>query len=127
MQTYRFSKRSLQRLQGVHPQLVLIASRALLYSEVDFAITEGVRDIETQKRYVSEGKSQTLQSRHLTGDAIDVVAYVNGRISWQWDLYVEIARAFKRAARELGFDIEWGGDWTAFKDGVHFQRGKDGA
>lgn len=122
MQPYRFSERSIDKLKGVHPELVLVASRALQYSEIDFAIIEGVRDLETQKRYQREGKSKTLHSRHLTGDAIDVAAYVDGHINWTWDLYEEIARAFKRAADELGIPIVWGGDWESFKDGVHFQR-----
>lgn len=120
---YRFSQRSIERLKGVHPELALVASRALLYTDVDFGITEGVRTLERQKQLLADGKSQTMKSRHLTGDAIDVAAYVDGQLSWEWGLYERIAVAFKRAAQELGIDIEWGGDWVTFKDGVHFQRG----
>jgi hypothetical protein len=121
---YRFSQRSIERLKGVHPELALVAGRALLYTDVDFGITEGLRTVERQKKLVADGKSQTMNSRHITGDAIDVAAFVDGQLSWEWDLYERIAIAFKRAAQELGLDIEWGGDWVTFKDGVHFQRGR---
>lgn len=122
MQQYSFSQRSIRRLSGVHPELVLLASRALLYSPVDFGVTEGLRTIDRQRQLVADGKSQTMDSLHLTGDAIDVAAYVAGSVTWEWDLYEEVAAAFKRAADELDIAIEWGGDWTTFKDGVHFQR-----
>lgn len=122
MENHRFGSRSIQRLQGVHPELVLIASRALLYSEVDFGISDGLRELSTQKRYVAEGKSKTLKSKHLTGDAIDVVAYVYGKANWSWPYYEKINEAFQRAASELGIKIQWGGNWERFKDGVHFER-----
>ncbi|EOO9466704.1 M15 family metallopeptidase [Escherichia coli] len=70
---------------------------------------------------VAEGKSQTMNSRHLTGDAVDVVAWVGSQVSWDWPLYEKIAQAFKQAAAELGTAIEWGGDWKTLKDGPHFQ------
>ncbi len=124
MPIYRFSLRSLDNLSGVHPELILIASRALLYSEIDFIVTEGLRTADRQQQLFADGKSQTLNSKHLTGDAIDVAAYVDGRVSWDFGDYIKIADAFKRAASELGLSIEWGGDWRAFKDGPHFQRGR---
>lgn len=122
MSPFKFSQRSIERLQGVHPELVLVASRALGYSTVDFGVTEGLRSIDRQRELVADGKSQTMNSRHLTGDAIDVVAYVGGKVSWEMKHYEAIAQAFKKAAVELGINIEWGGDWRTFKDGPHFQR-----
>lgn len=118
---FRFSQRSEKNLTGVKPQLVAVVRRALALSDVDFGITEGLRTKERQKQLVAEGKSQTMNSRHLTGDAVDVVAYVGSTISWDWPLYEKIARAFKQAAAELGVAIEWGGDWKTLKDGSHFQ------
>lgn len=90
-------------------------------TEIDFGITEGLRTKERQKQLVAEGKSQTMNSRHLTGDAVDVVAYVGSLVSWEWALYEKIAQAFKQAAVELNTPVEWGGDWDTLKDGPHFQ------
>ncbi len=72
---FRLSQRSLDRLSGVKPQLVAVVRRAIELTTVDFGVTEGLRTIETQRRYVDTGKSQTMDSRHLTGDAVDLVAY----------------------------------------------------
>ncbi|WP_097411346.1 M15 family metallopeptidase, partial [Escherichia coli] len=114
-------RRSEKNLEGVKPQLVAVVRRALELTEVDFGITEGLRTKERQKQLVAEGKSQTMNSRHLTGDAVDVVAWVGSQVSWDWPLYEKIAQAFKQAAAELGTAIEWGGEWRSLKDGPHFQ------
>jgi peptidoglycan L-alanyl-D-glutamate endopeptidase CwlK len=57
----------------------------------------------------------------LTGHAVDLAALVGGEIRWDWPLYDRLAVAMKGAAKECGVRIEWGGDWTSFKDGPHFQ------
>jgi peptidoglycan L-alanyl-D-glutamate endopeptidase CwlK len=62
-----------------------------------------------------------MRSRHLTGHAVDLGALIGGQVRWDWPLYYKIADAMKRAAKELGIPIEWGGDWQKFKDGPHFQ------
>ncbi|HCP5357867.1 TPA: M15 family metallopeptidase [Escherichia coli] len=121
MKKFSFSHRSENNMKGVNPRLVAIARRALVLSEVDFGITEGLRTKERQKQLFEQGKSMTMNSRHLTGDAIDVVAYIDGKVSWDWLLYEITSRAFKQAAAEYGENIEWGGDWKKLKDGVHFQ------
>lgn len=119
--TWRFSRRSYEKMIGVRPELVVVASRALLYSPVDFGITEGLRTKERQRQLVESGASRTMNSRHLTGHALDVVAYIGSRVSWDWPLYEKIAVAWKEAAEELRVDIEWGGDWRSFRDGPHYQ------
>ncbi|MDK1707834.1 M15 family metallopeptidase [Serratia marcescens] len=116
-----FSPRSEKNLQGVNPALIAVVRRALELSPVDFGITEGLRTIERQREMVRTGKSQTLKSRHLTGHAVDVVAYLGANISWEWKYYEQIAAAFKQAGKELWTVIEWGGDWKTLKDGPHFQ------
>lgn len=108
---FRFSQRSLERLQGVHPDLVRVAHKALARSEVDFGVTEGRRSRERQAELVASGASTTMNSRHLTGHAIDLVAYVGGSVSWDWPLYYKLADAMKSAAAEEGVDLEWGGAW----------------
>ncbi|EIM8479558.1 M15 family metallopeptidase [Serratia marcescens] len=121
MSNFSFSERSKKNLEGVNPALIAVARRALELSPVDFGITEGLRTMERQREMVRTGKSQTLKSRHLTGHAVDVVAYLGANISWEWKYYEQIAAAFKQAGRELGTVIEWGGDWKTLKDGPHFQ------
>lgn len=113
--------RSLSRLKGVHPDLVLVVKRAIQLTDVDFAVLEGLRTRTRQLELVRAGASQTMNSRHLTGHAVDLGAYVQGKVRWDWPLYYKIAGAMKRAALELEVPLEWGGDWKSFKDGPHFQ------
>lgn len=75
MEKFQFSKQSLSRLQGVNKQLVTLANLALDLNSIDFGIIEVVRTKERQYMLFHEGKSKTLNSLHLTGHAIDVMAY----------------------------------------------------
>lgn len=115
------SKRSLQRLDGLHPDLVKVVKRAIEITAVDFTVLEGIRPHARQVELVKSGASTTMNSRHLTGHAVDLGAYVAGEVRWDWPLYHRIAAAVKQAAAELKVPIEWGGDWRSFKDGPHFQ------
>lgn len=119
--TYSLSKKSLDRLSGVHPHLVGVVKRAIEITECDFTVLEGVRSKARQQQLVAAGASQTMNSRHLTGHAVDLGACVGGSVRWDWPLYFKIADAMKKAAVELGVPLEWGGDWKKFKDGPHFQ------
>jgi len=119
--TFRFGLRSKANLVGVHPDLQAVVTRALELSSVDFTVTEGLRSVLRQKELFAQRKSRTLRSRHITGHAIDVVALRDGKVTWNWQEYEDIAAAFKQAAKELGIDLEWGGDWQSFRDGPHFQ------
>lgn len=110
-----------KNLTGVHPDLVKVVRKAIQISEVDFRITEGLRSKERQKELVSKGLSQTMNSRHITGHAVDVAALVNNTVSWDWNLYEKISKAFKKASADLNIPIVWGGDWKSFKDGPHFE------
>ena len=118
---YVLSRKSLDRLAGVHPDLVRVVKRAIEITTVDFAVLEGVRSKSRQEQLVKAGASQTMNSRHITGHAVDLGAYVSGSVRWDWPLYHKIADAVKQAAAELGVPIEWGGDWRTFKDGPHFE------
>jgi peptidoglycan LD-endopeptidase CwlK len=113
--------RSAKALEGVHPDLARVMVQARQRSLVPFIITEGLRTPQRQAQLVKAGASQTLNSRHLTGHAVDVAALVGGKVSWDWPLYSRIAEAVKAAASDLGVPIVWGGDWKTFKDGPHYE------
>ena len=117
----KLSDRDLQRLIGVHPDLVAVVEGAAQVTEVDFIITEGLRTKERQEQLVRAGASRTLKSRHLTGHAIDLAAKVGDEVRWDWPLYHKLADAMQQAAAVRGIEIEWGGDWKSFPDGPHFQ------
>jgi peptidoglycan L-alanyl-D-glutamate endopeptidase CwlK len=108
-------------LEGVHPDLVKVVERAIVLTTVDFTVLEGLRTLERQAQLVKSGASQTMNSRHLTGHAVDLGAWVTNQVRWDWPLYHKIAKAMKAAAQELEIAIEWGGDWQSFPDGPHFQ------
>lgn len=118
---YTLGARSQMRLKGVHPDLVKVVKRAIEITTVDFTVLEGLRDPVRQKTLVDSGASQTLNSRHITGHAVDLGAWVDDQVDWSWPLYHKIAAAMKEAAKQVGVPIEWGGDWRTFKDGPHFQ------
>lgn len=108
---YKLSNASLARLDGLTPPLVEVVKRAIEYTNVDFGVTCGMRTIEEQELLFKKGASQTMKSKHLEGLAVDVVAYVGPRISWELNLYDDIADAFKMAAQEVGIGIKWGAAW----------------
>lgn len=140
-----FDARSKSKLVGVHEDLVEVATLARQLCPVDFIITEGLRTLERQKQLLAAGASKTLKSRHLTGHAVDVAAFIdvdgdsskdiNEAIRWDWPLYFQIADAFRQAGEKLEVNIEWGGHWrllngngpvvegdlAKFADGPHFQ------
>lgn len=115
---YQLGNKSKKKLEGVHPDLVKVVERAIEITEQDFTVLEGLRDIERQRELVNTGKSTTMNSRHLTGHAVDLAPWP---ISWEWEGFYPIADAMKTAADELGVSLEWGGDWKSFPDGPHFQ------
>ncbi|NIH21843.1 M15 family metallopeptidase [Providencia heimbachae] len=122
MANFRFSNRSEENLRGVHPDLVKVVRRALELTSVDFMVIEGKRNEARQRDLVKGGASQTMNSRHLTGHAIDCAPLVNKQIPWNdWAQFRKVADAMFEAAKELAIEIEWGGNWKTFKDGPHFQ------
>lgn len=119
--TYAFSAKSIGKLSGVHKDLQRVMLNAIVNSPYDFGISEGLRTKERQQELFSSGKSQTMRSRHLTGHAVDIVLFVDGQVTWDFEKYRLVADHIKTVAKELNIPIEWGGDWTSFKDGPHFQ------
>lgn len=118
---FSFSQRSIARMDGVHPDIIAVMELALARSSIDFTVLEGVRSADRQREMVRIGASKTLNSRHLTGHAIDIAPLVDGDVSWDWPVYHKLAPIIKGAAEDLGVDLEWGGDWKSFKDGPHWQ------
>lgn len=119
--SFNLSSASHRKLQGVHPDLLKVVERAIQITPVDFRVTEGLRTVARQRQLLAAGASRTMNSRHITGHAVDVVALVAGQVRWDWPLYPRIAEAFKQAAKELGVPIVWGGDWRSLRDGPHFE------
>ena len=115
------NKISIERLQLVHPDLRRVIFRAEKESSLAFIVTEGLRSKELQKELYDKGASQTLDSRHITGHAVDLAVVIGKEVRWDWPLYYTLAEAVKKAAAAEGIPIEWGGDWKKFKDGPHFQ------
>lgn len=105
-------KRSLDNLKNVNADLVRVVRRAIEITEIDFTVIEGFRTNERQRELVRKGASKTMDSRHLTGHAVDIAPIVNGSISWDFDHYYPLAEAMARAATELGVTIRWGGCWS---------------
>lgn len=128
--------KSLEKLHGVHPDLVKVVHRAIQLTPVDFSVIEGLRTVERQRELVAHGASKTMKSRHITGHAVDLAAFVAGEIRWDWALYLQIASAMQKASAELGIPVRWGGTWKklsdtpaisakvlsrSFPDGPHFE------
>lgn len=110
---YILSEQSLQRLKGVHPDLVKVVKRAIQITEMDFAVNEGLRSIERQRQLVNKGASQTMKSNHITGHAVDLVPTPNGgAMNWNdWSNYYVMVEGMQKAAEELNVKVRWGGCW----------------
>lgn len=118
---FKYSDKSKKLLSEVHPDLQLVMNLAIRLSEVDFGITEGLRSATRQAELVKAGKSQTNNSRHLTGHAVDVVVYINGKVDWTLANYKKVNEAVQLAANFAGVSITWGGSWKSLVDGPHFE------
>mgnify|MGYP003645213976 FL=1 len=117
--SYKLGTRSLQSLSGVHPDLVAVVKKAIQITEQDFTVIEGIRNINRQRELVKAGKSTTMNSRHITGHAVDMVPWP---VDWEDIERFEImAEAMKLAAEQLDIPIVWGGDWKSFYDAPHFE------
>ena len=131
---------SIAKLKGVHPDLMRVVLRCAedwADAETGFVVTCGLRTLEEQKVLVAKGASKTMRSRHLTGHAVDLAATIDGKVRWDWSLYIKLANAVKAAAIAEKVSVEWGGTWAAlnpvkgtvtakmlhksFPDGPHFQ------
>jgi peptidoglycan L-alanyl-D-glutamate endopeptidase CwlK len=109
--SFKLSQRSLDNLDGVKKDLVDVVKRAIEITEIDFGVTEGLRTVEKQRELFEKGASQTMASKHITGDAVDLVAYIGPKVCWELNVYDEIADAMRQAAEELSVSLRWGAAW----------------
>ena len=117
--SYKLGTRSLQSLSGVHPDMVAVVKKAIEITGVDFTVIEGIRNINRQRELFKAGKSTTMNSRHITGHAVDMVPWP---VDWEdLERFEVMAEAMKAAAEELEIPIVWGGDWKSFYDAPHFE------
>lgn len=110
------SEKSLKNLNGVHADLVRVVKTAITITLIDFTIGEGLRTLERQKQLYKTGATHTLNGRHLTGHAVDLIALVDKKERWDWPLYYKIAEAMRLAAKQERVKIEWGGVWDKTMD-----------
>jgi peptidoglycan LD-endopeptidase CwlK len=100
--TFKLSQRSLDKLDGVDEKLVATVKLAIAVAKIDFGVICGLRTMEEQRVLVDKGASKTMRSKHLDGKAVDLMAYIGSRGSWELNLYDDIADAMKEAAVETG-------------------------
>ena len=129
---YKFSNRSRIKLESVKPDLQKVFNNAIIESPFDFGITHGYRSTEEQKELYAKGRTKEgkivtyvdgvhKKSRHQFREAVDIVCYNGGKVTWDHKYYSEVAEHIKKIAKLVGVEIEWGGDWKRFKDYPHFQ------
>ena len=130
-------QRSLSRLEGVHPDLVRVVKKAAAMSSLDFTVLEGLRTAVRQKQLFDQGATKTMNSRHLTGHAVDLAPMIGGTVRWDWPLYHQLAEIVRSASISENVPIRWGGTWKlltnisgpitakvlsrSFPDGPHFE------
>jgi len=108
---FKLSQRSLQKLEGVDEALQETVKLAIQKTKIDFGVICGMRNLKEQEALVAKGASKTMKSKHLEGKAVDLMAYIDGRASWELNLYDEIADAMKEASKETEVDLCWGAAW----------------
>ena len=129
---FTLSKKSMDKLKGVHPDMVKVVERAIQLTKQDFMVLEGVRTPERQKELFAQGRTKpgpkvtwTLTSNHFKqkdgyGHAVDLVPFP---VDWN-DLkkFDAMSQAMFAAAKELGIKIRWGADWDS--DGKPREKGE---
>ena len=120
MSQFKFGRKSLKELEGVHPDLVAVVHRALQLTEQDFSVHDGLRTSAEQQALFKRGASQldgyNKKSKHQEqsdgfGHAVDLVPYINGKLRWEWVPIYKISAAMQQAGKEIGVMLRWGGAW----------------
>lgn len=127
---FDLTPRDIERLKGVHPDLVRVVKRAAQLSPIEFRVVEGMRTLARQKQLVDQGASTTMRSRHLTGHAVDLAPFVDEdadgdrEITWHQGHYDRLMPWIKEAAKQEGVRVTWGGSWRTFVDKAHWELGR---
>jgi len=124
-----WSARSLRNLWGIHPDLRRALDRALNDSPIDFVVIEGLRTVARQKQLVAAGASTTMNSRHITGHAVDICPLLDidkdGKIEteemFSWPLMAKLNAHIAAAAAAEKVPLTWGGLWKSFPDAPHYE------
>tara|TARA_B110000285_G_C14744852_1_gene432496 strand:+ start:98 stop:550 length:453 start_codon:yes stop_codon:yes gene_type:complete len=109
---FKLSNRSSSRLEGINPKLIEVVETAITLTKVDFGVTCGMRTVEEQEVLVAKGASQTMKSKHITGHAVDLVAYVGPNITWALNMYDDLGDAMAKAAKLHNVPLKWGAAWS---------------
>ena len=117
---YKLGKRSLKNLVGIHPELAFAVTEAIKITKQDFSVVEGVRSMQRQKQLVAQGSSKTYKSYHLNGLAVDLVPYVDGKLSWEDKYFPAIHEAMTSVIKKYGLNIDNGFDLWGW-DKPHWQ------
>lgn len=112
-----------KKLLGVNPDLVGVVREAAEITDIYFIVAEGLRSKERQKKLLAEGKSKTMNSKHIVGKAVDLYPTdkTRTRIDWTNTAFKKLSDTMKHAAKNCGIEITWGGDWKTFIDKPHFE------
>ena len=143
---YQFSKASLNKLEGVHQNLVNFMKELILIAPYDFKITRGVSTAEEQNKLYQQGRTTKgikvtradgykQKSNHQIksdgfGHAVDIFltgVYENGsyrKFSEQEGYDVkrlkDVADHILAVAKSKNINVGWGGNWKK-KDTPHFE------
>ena len=109
--SFKLSTRSRGNLEGVDVGLIAVVDYAIAVTKIDFGVICGLRTMEEQEALVAKGASKTMKSKHLDGHAVDLMAYIGSRGSWELNVYDEIADAMKEGAEAAGIGVRWGAAW----------------
>ena len=109
--TYKLGNKSKEKLEGVDERMVSIVRYAVSVTKQDFSVICGLRTRREQEALVKKGASKTMNSKHLDGNAVDLMAWIDGG-RWELNLYDEIADAMAEAARAIDTAVKWGAAWS---------------
>ena len=108
---FKLSEQSMAKLEGVDSRMQDVVKEAITLTKIDFGVICGMRTEDEQRELVAKGASKTMKSKHLDGLAVDLMAYIGSRASWELNLYDDIADAMAEAARNNNVKIRWGAAW----------------